>query len=71
MLLTDEERWRFIRYLEEEAATDEGMAAQMEKIRVPASLPKKLRAEALAAKVVAAKLRSIESMTVSSEPEKS
>lgn len=64
MLLTDAERQRFAQYLEEEAHTDEAMADQMEQVRVPEVLVKKLRMEAAAARIIAAKLRSIESMSI-------
>lgn len=64
MLLTQAERERFIAYLEHEAETDEGIATQMETIHVPEVLIRKIRTEAMAAKVMAAKLRSIESTTL-------
>lgn len=57
--LTLAERDRFATYLENEARTDEEMAEQMAKIG-PEILAKKYRVEALAARVIAKKLRSIE-----------
>lgn len=63
-LLTQEERDRFAAYLEAEAATDEGIAQQMEQAKVPDVLIRKIRAEATAARIIAAKLRSIESMQI-------
>ena len=62
-LLTAAERERFATYLEQEAATDEIMAEQVAKIG-PEILAKKYRAEALAARVIAQKLRSIEGQTI-------
>lgn len=65
LLLTDDERARFAAYLERTAADDEAMIAQMEKIKAPEVLIKRTRTEALAAKIIAAKLRSIESVSIS------
>jgi hypothetical protein len=62
--LTDAERERFALWLEFEAKNGDDMAAIMEKNGMPAVLIKKERAEAMAAKVIAKKLRSIESFTV-------
>lgn len=56
--LTQEDRDRFATWLEEEAATDDKLAEQAEKLAAPAFVKMK-RAEALAARVVARKLRSI------------
>ena len=56
ILLTDAERDRFAAYLEQGSSSDEAMADQVDKIGPPV-FAKKLRAEALAAKIVAAKLR--------------
>ena len=65
--LTDQERERFADWLENEAESDEGMAEQV--LGLPTGdmmdpLAKKLRAEALAARIVAAKLRSVERQTI-------
>lgn len=68
MLLTDAERERFATYLELEAESDEGIATQMETLpHVPQALVKKLRTEGMAAKIIAAKLRSAESMSIRRE----
>lgn len=66
LLLTDDERARFAAYLERTAADDEAMITQMEAIKAPEVLIKRTRTEAIAAKIIAAKLRSIESVNVSS-----
>ena len=66
-LLTDQERDRFASWLEQEASDGEAMAKQIETMTKGAgpvlALAKKERAEALAARVIAAKLRSIQSET--------
>jgi hypothetical protein len=59
-LLTAAERERFASWLEFEAENGEKMAVQMATISVPEFMVKKERAEAMAAKVIAAKLRSIQ-----------
>ncbi len=64
ILLTDVERDRFATYLEQGAASDEAMADQVDKIGPPV-FAKKLRAEALAAKIVAGKLRATTAESVS------
>lgn len=66
MLLTDQERARFVAYLESDASDSEGMAEQMGKFGGPPqqALAKKLRMEAAACKIVAAKLKATESMEV-------
>lgn len=64
LLLTDAERERFAAYLEREAASDEAMANQMAAIKAPEAGIKKYRTQALAARMVAAKLRSIESASI-------
>ena len=61
--LTEEERERFATYLEEYAASDGALAEQLDKVG-PHFLAKKYRAEALAAKVIAAKLRETHEETV-------
>lgn len=65
LLLTAAERERFAAWLEHEAVVDEQMAAQAESLAGLAGvvLAKQNRTEALAARVVARKLRSIEDMT--------
>lgn len=63
-LLTAAERERFATYLEQEATTADEMAKQMETIKVPAAFVQKVRSEALAARIIAAKLRSITTETV-------
>jgi len=59
--LTAEERDRFAAYLEQEAATDEGLAVQMRKIKAPQPLINKYQAESTAARIIAAKLRATQS----------
>ncbi len=59
LLLTAAERERFASYLEHESVTGMEMAEQIEKMGPPI-LAKKFRDEALAEKIVAQKLRSIE-----------
>ncbi len=66
MILTKEERDKFAAYLEESADTGMKMAEQIGKLndrmedRGMFAMESKMRAEALAAKVVAAKLRATE-----------
>lgn len=55
LLLTDAEKERFATWLEFEAKTGMEMVAIMEKNGMPAVLIQKERAEAMAAKVMAAK----------------
>ena len=64
-MLTPAERDRFATWLEYEAETDEQMARQAESLG-PAHKPivSKIRVEAMAASIVAKKLRSIESETI-------
>ena len=64
MLLTNEERERFAAYLEQEARSDLAILEQMEKSNMPAALIQKYRVEAMAAQVIAKKLRSTESETI-------
>ena len=63
LLLTPAERERFANYLEREADTDAAMAEEIAKIG-PEILAKKYRTEALAPRIVAQKLRSIEDQTI-------
>jgi hypothetical protein len=64
MLLTDSERQKFADYLEVDADSSDGIARQAEKIPGMSELVRKLRAEAAACRIVAAKLKSIESQSV-------
>lgn len=68
-LLSQRERDRFATWLEQEARDGAIMAANIEKMAGGAptvmELAKKERAEALAAEIIAKKLRSIESQTIS------
>lgn len=66
MLLEDHERRRFAEYCHKEAASTQTMIEQMELAAMPVSeaLIKQYRLEALAHKVVAEKLDSIESETI-------
>lgn len=63
MTLTDAERARFADYLEEEARSDNLLAAQCNKIG-EVVVAQKLRTEAACALVIARKLRSTESHIV-------
>ncbi len=64
MTLTDEEREKFIQYLEIDAESSEGIARQMENTHVPEVLVKQIKAEAIAFRIVAKKLRQLESFNV-------
>ena len=61
--LTAEDRDKFVAYLKESAASDEAMAAQCEALNERV-MSKKLRVEAMAYRVVAAKLAATEFFTV-------
>ena len=63
--LSHSERFRFATYLEEQAASDDQMANQLEIIGAGEPMVKKLRVEAMAAHVIAGKLRSIEEESIS------
>lgn len=66
--LTDAEREKFALYLEQDAASNRAMAAQMEKMDPTGTMgmiATKYKNEAAAAMIVAAKLRSIETDSVS------
>ncbi len=63
-LLTDEERSRFVAYLDNVAASNEAVARQMVEIAVPEVLISRQRNEAAACRVVAEMLRSAQIMTV-------
>lgn len=59
--LTAEERGRFAAYLEAEAASNEQLIKQMDiALGIPPALVSQYRAEMMACKLVAAKLRSTE-----------
>jgi hypothetical protein len=62
MLLTQAEREKFAAYLEQEAASDEAIIRQGQKMGMHESLLKQWRLQVLAATVVAKKLRSAESV---------
>ena len=65
--LTAIERDRFAAWLEREAASDEGIARQMEVVPGSAILPeviKRYRMEAAAARIVARRLRATEDVTL-------
>lgn len=63
ILLTSDERTRFARYLEAEAHSDKKLAIECEKIG-HSTLAQKYRVEAMAAEVLAKKLRQTETMTL-------
>lgn len=65
--LTDQEREKFAAYLEQDAMSNAAMAAQMEKMDPTGTmgmLATKYKNEAAAARIVAAKLRSIQTDTI-------
>jgi hypothetical protein len=62
--LTTEERAKFAAFLDQDAASTEGLIAQMEKIPTPEALIKKYRTEALAQRIVARMLRATEDATL-------
>lgn len=64
--LTDAEREKFATYLEQQASMDQDIITQLEKMTDPTmqAMAKKFRTEMMAAKIVAAKLRSIETQSV-------
>jgi hypothetical protein len=64
--LTDQERQRFADWLEMEADSNEGLAAQMDKIAGPmmGEVSKRQRIEAAAMRLIAKRLRSTESMSI-------
>lgn len=62
-MLTNADRDRFAAWLDDCAKSDDELAVQCEQIK-EAAMAKKLRIEAMAAKVIAAKLRATEFQTV-------
>jgi len=66
LLLTEQERHRFADWLEMEAASSEGLALELDKLfgGSVAAIAKQHRMEAAASRLIAKKLRSIESMTI-------
>lgn len=64
-MLTEQERNKFADYLEHEAATDQGMIEQCEKLSGMEPIIKKMNVERMAALVIARKLRSIETDIIS------
>lgn len=62
--LTDSERERFAAYLEQEAATMDGLIEQMRRINVPEALIKHKQAEAYAQRIMAKALRNTETVNV-------
>jgi len=60
IVLTEQERARFAAYLDQEAATSEGLAEQAAKLRMYEPLVERLRGEALAYRRIAQVLRSWE-----------
>lgn len=65
-MLTDTERERFATWLEQDAAGSNGLAKQADRLPPSVGVPlaKRLRTEAAAQLIVAAKLRNTQSMTV-------
>ncbi len=62
--LSQEERYRFIAWLEQEAEQGDIMAEQLAKISGPDLLAKKYRVESMACRVIAKLLRSIHTETI-------
>lgn len=60
LFLTSKERDRFATYLEKDAATNEEIALQIEKLGINPVMAKRYRTEAMAANIIAQKLRSTE-----------
>jgi hypothetical protein len=65
MLLTEEQKIVFARWLQLQISTSEGIVKQMETINAPAALLARERAEQVACKVVLRMITSGESMTIS------
>ena len=64
LLLSDEEKGRFIAYLEREAEDTEKLVEQMKKVNVAKPLIDMMSAEAKAYKIVALKMRAMESFDI-------
>lgn len=65
MFLTEEEKRRFVEYLEQDATSNELLATQMEKSGVPIpELLARFRNEAKAARIIIKSLLARESMTI-------
>lgn len=58
------EREKFAAYLEQEAATNNGMAKEMEKIKVQEFVVKRMEMKAAACIIIANDLREIEDMKI-------
>jgi hypothetical protein len=67
MFLTDEEKRRFLEYLDREMHDANLIAEKTSKLPGMEMLAKKLRTEAMAHKIVADRIRSFESMTISGD----
>lgn len=64
MILTQEERDKFATYLEEDAASNDGLIVQATKVGGMEPLIQKLKIEAASARIIARKLRTTESMSL-------
>ena len=64
MLLTDQEREKFIQYLRQSAETSEGMLKQFEELSLMPELIKREKIKAAAYRVVLADLQAVESTTL-------
>jgi len=64
IILTDQERIRFAAYLEQEAATSDGLADQMDKLGGIGRLAEMYRTMAAAAQIIAKDLRGGEKTTI-------
>lgn len=65
MILTDEERAKFARWLLEDAESSKQLITQLKQLPGTEAAQKKLTVEAMAQTLVAIKLQSIEGMTIS------
>ena len=62
MLLTSEERARFIAWLDQESASSEALAKQADRLQLPVS--RAIRQEAAACAIISLRLKSVESQTI-------
>lgn len=64
MTLTQQERDKFITWLDDEAKSIEQISEQMKKLKVPEAVSKKFETEIIACRIVVNKLRSIELVSI-------
>lgn len=68
MILSDEERRKFVEYLEQDAATSARLAEQALQLPGMEMVAKGMRVDAAASRHVANRLKHTESMTITGEP---